>query len=174
MSQHLVSIFASQWTTGRHGHFTVHRFLLIVCLLLPKINIRKKNYLNSVDAGDDEVAVSEGSGVGYKKIGTAIGKWHLIIIFLRLFYKIFRAKQKHFFLLMTLRFNLSVIIISSVNLRIYSSIPYTRVSMGKGGIGLGLTLIRKIFLWWLWVNIKFFIISSKLSTIFMSIQSSFD
>lgn len=133
MSQHLVSIFASQWTTGRHGHFTVHRFLHSVCLLLPKINIRKKNYLNSVDAGDDEVAVSEGSGVGYKKIGTAIGKWHLIIIFLRLFYKIFRAKQKHFFLLMTLRFNLSVIIISSVNLRIYSSIPLYEGLNGEGG-----------------------------------------
>lgn len=31
-------------------------------------------YNYPIDAGDDEVAVSEGSGVGYKKIGTAIGK----------------------------------------------------------------------------------------------------
>ena len=39
-------------------------------------------HLNVVDAGDDEIAVPNGSEIGYKRIGTAIGKlFQYVIIF---------------------------------------------------------------------------------------------
>lgn len=39
-------------------------------------------HLNAVDEGDDEIAVPNGSEIGYKRIGTAIGKlFQYVIIF---------------------------------------------------------------------------------------------
>ena len=59
-------------------------------------------YLNTVDEGDDEVAVPDGSGIGYKRIGTAIGKLSEYIVISA---SIDKSTQKDVLLLMGRREN---------------------------------------------------------------------